>query len=207
LFCDNLYTQTLGGVKTFTGTVYVPTPATDVSRTEVVTAAWILTKGYAPIDSPTFTGTPWAPTPVSDASRTQLVTAKWVNDKNYANTNYVYSYGFFNSAIYAYMTYPANGNNIIIKDSNGNNIYFNYGIYMCCMRSSQVLRKCQTVEFVRLTGDGPDDQGSYLGGPFSNGGITNLHFRPEQVQGTHYITVTGSTNAVEYLDLRIYCLL
>ena len=40
IFCDNSYNQTLGGNKTFTGTVYVPTPAMDASRTEVVTAKW-----------------------------------------------------------------------------------------------------------------------------------------------------------------------
>jgi hypothetical protein len=85
LFCDNSYNQILGGNKTFTGTVYVPTPATDASRTEVVTAAWIRT-GYAPINSPTFTGTPLAPTPATDASLTQLVTAEWT--KNYTNANF-----------------------------------------------------------------------------------------------------------------------
>ena len=40
IFCDNSYNQTLGGNKTFTGTVFVPTPASDASLNQVVTAKW-----------------------------------------------------------------------------------------------------------------------------------------------------------------------
>lgn len=206
LFCDNSYNQTLGGVKTFSGIVYVPTASSDASNTQVINAAWMYAKNYAPIDSPTFTGTPWAPTPATDASLTQLVTAKWVNDKNYASVSQVYALGFNGSVITTTMTYPANGgdNNITVKYSDGSSIYFGYGIYMCCMRSSSGKRNAMNVEFVRITTDGPDDEAGGLDGPFNNGGITQLHFRPYQSAGTHYITITGSTGSDEILSLRFY---
>jgi hypothetical protein len=157
LFCDNSYNQTLGGNKTFTGTVYVPTPATDASRTEVVTAAWIRT-GYAPINSPTFTGTPLAPTPATDASRTELVNAAWIrtgyapiNSPTFTGTPraptpvsdasrtelvtaaWTKNYTFIYPCYRVLMTYTNSGKQYVKYSDSGASIQFNYGIYMCTM--------------------------------------------------------------------------
>jgi hypothetical protein len=149
LFCDNSYNQTLAGNKTFSGTVYVPTPATDASRTEVINAAWMYAKNYAPINNPVFTGTPNAPTPATDASRTEMVNAKWVRT-NTVTQSFVRSYGFIAPLFYTVMDYLGVETAVPDTGAIGSPAHaFDYGIYMCCMRNYS--NRQMTVSFIRIS--------------------------------------------------------
>jgi hypothetical protein len=180
LFCDNSHNQTLSGDKTFLGIVNAPTASSDASNTQVINAAWIYDKQYAPINSPTFTGTPRAPTPATDASMTELVNAAWVNSKSSI------AYGFAAPVFFTFLGYPASNAATTVMESLNSTTpkTFGYGIYICCMQggtntSDKSNRLATNVEVVRLVEDGGQDgDASRLTGEIGNGSITYLHFRP-----------------------------
>lgn len=60
------------------GAASATTPAAGATGTEVVTAAWVNAKAFAPLASPTFTGTPAAPTAAANTNTTQVATTAYV---------------------------------------------------------------------------------------------------------------------------------
>lgn len=60
------------------------TPAAGATGTEVITAAWVNAKAFAPLASPALTGTPTAPTAAVDTNTTQIATTAYVVGQGYA---------------------------------------------------------------------------------------------------------------------------
>jgi hypothetical protein len=67
----------------FTGTVTIPTPATNDNSTVAASTAYVKAQGYATTASPTFTGTVTIPTVATADNSTAAASTAWVNNQGY----------------------------------------------------------------------------------------------------------------------------
>ena len=124
---------------TFTGTVTVPTPATDDNTTKAATTAYVQTEllDFAPLANATLTGTPAAPTAATGTSTTQIATTAFVQTESTlaavaeettytlagANANLAVNTKYYTTTASAYsVTLPASpttGQYIVIADQSG----------------------------------------------------------------------------------------